>query len=297
MEPSAVFSAACSGLSCEFDGSASVDVDGELEAYEWDFGDGEVGTGVAPVHEYAAPGEYTVSLVVTDDRGGTGSASQVLNVIDPDQIPVVALRDVTSSNSNTNNAQVQIPDTVQVGDVLLLVATLNSASTSVTGPAGWTLLQEASDSTVTATTAAWSRVAVAGDAGSSVSVPLSAYTKTSLQLLAYADAAGVESFTQAFDTESRAERTTPVVEVSVPGSTVVSIWSNKSSVNSSWTIPSGATLRDLSVGTGGGRIVQAVADSGPLGVGPAGGLTATTDSADRRGILWSIVLAPQAGTE
>jgi PKD repeat protein len=37
--------------------------------YAWDFGDGSVGTGVAPKHAYAAGGTYTVTLVVTNSVG------------------------------------------------------------------------------------------------------------------------------------------------------------------------------------------------------------------------------------
>ena len=40
-------------------------------SYEWDFGDGKTSTESNPVHVYAKPGEYTISLKVTDDRGNT----------------------------------------------------------------------------------------------------------------------------------------------------------------------------------------------------------------------------------
>jgi len=39
--------------------------------YLWDFGDGETSTEKSPVHIYAAKGEYTVKLTVTDEDGGT----------------------------------------------------------------------------------------------------------------------------------------------------------------------------------------------------------------------------------
>jgi len=40
-------------------------------SYEWDFGDGNTSTEVAPAHTYQAEGSYNVSLKVTDDRGNT----------------------------------------------------------------------------------------------------------------------------------------------------------------------------------------------------------------------------------
>jgi PKD repeat protein len=40
-------------------------------SYEWDFGDGNTSTDVAPTHAYKSEGNYNVSLKVTDDRGNT----------------------------------------------------------------------------------------------------------------------------------------------------------------------------------------------------------------------------------
>jgi PKD repeat protein len=37
--------------------------------YEWEFGDGETGTGSTPTHVYSAPALYDVQLAVTDDQG------------------------------------------------------------------------------------------------------------------------------------------------------------------------------------------------------------------------------------
>jgi PKD repeat protein len=42
-------------------------------SYEWDFGDGETSTEVAPGHEYKSDGNYNVTLKVTDDKGQTAS--------------------------------------------------------------------------------------------------------------------------------------------------------------------------------------------------------------------------------
>jgi chitodextrinase len=41
--------------------------------YKWDFGDGSGSAEANPVHTYAKLGEYTVTLVVTDDKGNNGS--------------------------------------------------------------------------------------------------------------------------------------------------------------------------------------------------------------------------------
>lgn len=53
----------------EFDGSASVDSDGMIAEYEWDFGDSsEKQEGVSVEHVYREPGNYQVVLKVTDDK-------------------------------------------------------------------------------------------------------------------------------------------------------------------------------------------------------------------------------------
>lgn len=65
----------------QFDGSASVDSDGQLTDYAWDFGDGEQGAGERVSHAYPAPGTYLVTLTVTDDSGTpTQQASDSLSV-------------------------------------------------------------------------------------------------------------------------------------------------------------------------------------------------------------------------
>ena len=57
------------GQAVQFDGTGSSDPDGTIVAYDWDFGDGNTATGATPSHTYAAAGNYTVTLTVTDDGG------------------------------------------------------------------------------------------------------------------------------------------------------------------------------------------------------------------------------------
>ncbi len=48
--------------------------------YAWDFGDGETSTEKNPVHTYANKGEYTVTLTVTDEQGGTHPVTTKIKV-------------------------------------------------------------------------------------------------------------------------------------------------------------------------------------------------------------------------
>ena len=63
------------GVPVQMDGTGSSDPDGEISSYSWQFGDGSSGTGPTPVHSYAEPGRYTVSLHLTDDRGSHSSCT------------------------------------------------------------------------------------------------------------------------------------------------------------------------------------------------------------------------------
>ncbi|WP_329519542.1 LamG-like jellyroll fold domain-containing protein [Spirillospora sp. NBC_01491] len=76
--PVAAFTAACEQLVCAFDGSGSADPDGTIASYAWDFGDGQTGTGAKPSHTYAAAGDHTVKLKVTDADGATDEVTHTV---------------------------------------------------------------------------------------------------------------------------------------------------------------------------------------------------------------------------
>ena len=70
------------GESIEFDGSASVDRDGSITSYEWDFGDGTISIGVSPGHIYDEAGTYTVVLETTDDDNTSATKRKSVAVDD-----------------------------------------------------------------------------------------------------------------------------------------------------------------------------------------------------------------------
>jgi len=69
-----------SPLTVKFDASGSKDPDGDVLSYTWDFGDGsDTAVGEIVDHVFTATDEttiYTVTLTVTDGRGGRSTASQ-----------------------------------------------------------------------------------------------------------------------------------------------------------------------------------------------------------------------------
>ncbi len=73
--PSADFLYVCTDLSCEFT-DRSADVDGSVEGYSWDFGDGATSSEPNPAHSFTAAGTYTVALTVTDNRGAAATTTR-----------------------------------------------------------------------------------------------------------------------------------------------------------------------------------------------------------------------------
>ncbi|MGV6859045.1 MAG: PKD domain-containing protein [bacterium] len=77
-------------LPVQFSGLGSSDTDGTLTLYSWDFGDGSFGVGTEPQHTYAAAGNYTAQLTVTDDRGDTATHSVNISVAEPPNVAPTA---------------------------------------------------------------------------------------------------------------------------------------------------------------------------------------------------------------
>ncbi len=72
------------GTPVVFDAVGSTAVPGRrIVGYNWNFGDGTLADGVAPVHAYTSAGQYVVTLSVTDDAGKKGVQSQTVSVSDP----------------------------------------------------------------------------------------------------------------------------------------------------------------------------------------------------------------------
>ncbi|MDD5265037.1 MAG: PKD domain-containing protein, partial [Candidatus Bipolaricaulis sp.] len=73
------------GAAVAFDGSASIDFDGRIVSYAWDFdGDEESdASGPSALHVFPDSGSYPVSLTVTDDGGNSDTVTRLLEVSSP----------------------------------------------------------------------------------------------------------------------------------------------------------------------------------------------------------------------
>lgn len=58
----------------------SGDEDGEISNWDWDFGDGESSSDQNPTHIYSQSGDYTITLIVTDDSEGTASYTATISI-------------------------------------------------------------------------------------------------------------------------------------------------------------------------------------------------------------------------
>jgi PKD repeat protein len=101
--PTAAFTTSLDFLTVNVDGSTSSDSDGTIVSYSWDFGDGVTGTGVTTSHTYREPGTYTISLIVTDDGGASGSVTHDVSPVAPDIVALGSL-DIETLKVGTHQA-------------------------------------------------------------------------------------------------------------------------------------------------------------------------------------------------
>jgi PKD repeat protein/cytochrome c553 len=91
------------GTAMNFNANAS-DPNGDTLSYSWDFGDGSSSTLPAPSHTYSSAGDYTVSLMVDDNNGGTATcmATVTVSVASPvNQNPTCSAITPTMGEQNT----------------------------------------------------------------------------------------------------------------------------------------------------------------------------------------------------
>jgi len=70
-----------------FDGMGSSDLDNDPLTYSWDFDDGSTGTGATPSHAFSWGDIFTVTLTVSDGKGGSDTATSIATIAEVNDPP------------------------------------------------------------------------------------------------------------------------------------------------------------------------------------------------------------------
>ncbi|MGS2720614.1 family 16 glycosylhydrolase [Paraglaciecola aestuariivivens] len=105
--PVAVLNYSCTDLTCDFDGSTSSDADGNIVSHQWDFGDGNTGSGAVINHSYAVDGVYQVTLTVTDDLSAQNQSQSAISVTSggAEQATSTVISSVTTGTQGAGKGQ------------------------------------------------------------------------------------------------------------------------------------------------------------------------------------------------
>ena len=289
--PTAAFAAPnCTvGVACSVNGSGSSDPGGSIASYAWTFGDGSPAVnGMTPSHTYTEVAQRTITLTVTDNEGLTGSTTRNVSVSAAPTAANIAFRSANSSTGNLLRPAVTAPNNVAVGDTMVMYLAINR-ETTISNPAGWTVVGSQSGPSNELQTRVWRRVADASDAGKSASLTLGARSKFDLTIAAYSgvDATNpVAGSTSASENTLRAAHTTPGVAAASGGDWLLSYWTEKTSAGTDWTAPAGQSVRAKVLGTGPGRVNALLTDN----TSGSGGVIATSTASSNKAVMWSIVL-------
>jgi PKD repeat protein len=97
VNPIAIFTSTRDALLVSLSAVGSTDSDGTIASYSWNFGEptspSNTATGVTTTHAFKFAGSYTVTLVVTDNRGAIGNQQAVVTVIPPTAVATAELND------------------------------------------------------------------------------------------------------------------------------------------------------------------------------------------------------------
>jgi len=212
----------------------------------------------------------------------------------------IAFRAATGNKNEATGTDVLLtyPATIASGDAMLLRYALTGTTVTLVTPSGWTLLSGPIDKGTTNREYLLGRVANGTEAGNTLTVSASASSanKRYAQLSAYSGTDTAPFGTPASFVETTAGTThaAPTVNVTTSGCWIVEFAEDRGSPGSTTLTHGTYTQRDTQVGTGGGAMTVAVADSnGTVAISTtAGGGTWTGTLSTANAILWTVALLP-----
>jgi len=103
----------------------STDDDGNIVSWAWSFGDGDTSTEQNPSHSFGSPGNYTVTLTVTDDDGATDAHTVTITVSAPpagiskdDAIAILVSKIIKPAAEYKRISAFMLSEPLQSGDVV-----------------------------------------------------------------------------------------------------------------------------------------------------------------------------------
>lgn len=103
----------------------SVDDDGQIDSWSWDFGDGSSSEKQNPSHSFGAAGDYKVSLTVIDEGGASDTCTTTIKVSSPpaeidkdDAIEILVREIIPPASSNRRVSAFMLSQPLQKGDVV-----------------------------------------------------------------------------------------------------------------------------------------------------------------------------------
>jgi len=106
-----------------FSSAGSVDSDGTIVSYLWEFGDGATSNQANPSHTYATAGDYLAKLTITDDKGATGLASATVTITGATQGNTIANGETKANLSAATGEWLYFTMNVPAGATNLTFAT------------------------------------------------------------------------------------------------------------------------------------------------------------------------------
>lgn len=216
----------------------------------------------------------------------------------------IAFRASAEVHVTSGSLTLTIPATVQAGDLLLVVGAMNNGGNAAydwATPAGWTKKDDRSVGS-NFYAAVYSKVAVSGDSGATLTLASSNTGKSCAIVAAYSgcdQATPIDVFTPASETTSATAHTTPTVVTTQDQDWVVIAAAQSDSTTESWSTPAGYTKRQDSLDNVnlGGHCTATLQDKGPLSVGTYGGEALNAAAASNKAAMWTIGIAPQQSTQ